>query len=192
MDGKKNRRWPAGTSGSSADSQGSLRRFPAPRLPGMMPGRMPTRWLLLGLLGLGCAAGGPSAAERELQEQANRLTAERNECRAQVDDLAAYATDLQAQLEKQKNVALAMSHSMLDKAEAVALMKLQLIAFQRAVADTAGIVMEDDLADMEPDLKAQIARIHNMRQNLPPRPIDTFDQEQERTLIEARERVLGR
>jgi uncharacterized phage infection (PIP) family protein YhgE len=153
---------------------------------------MPTRWLLLGLLGLGCAAGGPSAAERELQEQANRLTAERNECRAQVDDLAAYATDLQAQLEKQKNVALAMSHSMLDKAEAVALMKLQLIAFQRAVADTAGIVMEDDLADMEPDLKAQIARIHNMRQNLPPRPIDTFDQEQERTLIEARERVLGR
>lgn len=153
---------------------------------------MPTRWILLAFIGLGCASSKPSSSERELREQTTRLTEERSACQARLDELAAHTRNLEAQLAEQRKVSLTMSHSMLNKAEAVALLKLQLLAFQRAVSETAGLPLAEDLAAMEPSLKAQIARIQNMRQNLPPRPFDSFDEEEERMLIEARERVLGR
>lgn len=81
---------------------------------------------------------------------------------------------------------------MLDKAEAVALLKLQLIEFQEQVAETVGTAPDEGLIDMRHDLKAQIAKIENIRRNLPPRPLKSFDRNHEKLLIEARERLLGK
>lgn len=147
------------------------------------------RWMWAPILAtLGCASPQPSPAQaapdprvRELEAQ---LEAERGQCDAAVDEL-------QRQLAKTNTSLVSMSHSMLDKAEAVVLLKLQAIAFQRQVAELAGDGPDEELAAARYDLKAQLVEIDGLRRSLPARSPKDFDREQERLRLQARDRALA-
>lgn len=148
---------------------------------------LPVMWAPI-LATLGCASPQPppaqAAPDLRVRELETQLEVERGQCGAAVYDLQRQIAEANASL-------VSMSHSMLDKAEAVVLLKLQAIAFQRQVAELAGDGPDEELAAARHDLKAQLAEIDGLRRSLPVRPPKDFDLEQERLRLQARDRVLA-